>query len=299
MQQQSLALAEIPADEDHEYEHPLSPATPADNAPSKRQRIDDTRLDFLSAESATEDIPNAFDITESTVTDHERILAEFCMNVEDTAEAVVAAVTAPAVSPSPTPDHTSSAVPTYRPPLTLPVRSITSDIDNFWDEKMRALIKYGEEKGHCNVPFETIYILDTGAEIKLGVWVFRQKALKKQNSLPEEREKLFEPLVTEGKFEWELEETVDKVWYQRYELVLDYLKEHGHCNIPWNYVHTDPATKEVVDVGEWMRQQRQLKRDCKLYGEYDILITVQYSNEFILVPYYTIVSLLSVYCCRA
>ena len=276
MLQQSLALAEIPADEDHEYEqHPTSPVTPQDHGPAKRQRIDD-KEDVINPESTCENIPTAFDITPEVVTDHERILAEFCMNVEDTAEAVVAAVTAPVVAHTPKPDMAPPPHVLHRPVQGTPVRTTTSEIDNFWDDKMRALIKYGEEKGHCNVAFETIATRDNGAEIKLGVWVFRQKALKKQNSLPEERERLFEPLIAEGKFQWELEGTVDKVWYQRYELALEYLKEHGNCNIPLNYVHTDPVTKEESEVGEWMRQQRQLKREGKLYGEYDILISVQY-----------------------
>lgn len=274
MLQAPLALAEIPAEEEEAGEddvESVSTSSESVEQHTKRLRVDQSEsiMRGVGVSSASTEPAASFVITNPAVSEHERILAEFCLNEEDNADVIVSTEsTIPMVLPSA--PISSVSVGTI---VTAPVRANTFDIDRNWGEKMAALLRYGREKGTYDAAFDATCTLQGGIEFKLGAWVFRQKALKLQNGLAPEREAQFDELVKTGKFSWGISHLLDQSWYENYEMLMEYFAENGHCNPPWSYTCSKDG-KIDTPLGEWVHLQRQLKRDNNLSGEYDILISV-------------------------
>lgn len=84
--------------------------------------------------------------------------------------------------------------------------------DDSWPRSFQALMNYGKEFGHCNVPDKKVYKteLPNGEvyEANLGNWVSWQRKLRKNKSdtgvskLAPDREQLLQGLVDLGKFNW-------------------------------------------------------------------------------------------------
>ena len=118
-------------------------------------------------------------------------------------------------------------------------------IDETWMSRFDELTNYKGENGDCNVPY---------SQGPLGMWVSEQRRLYKKQKLLQERNELLESIG----FEWVLRERnytnswkLDEQWKIGYTELVQYLVEHGTCNVPQKY----------GPLGRWVRTQRNAYKD--------------------------------------
>lgn len=115
-----------------------------------------------------------------------------------------------------------------------------------WDKKFDLLIAYKEREGHCNVPQNH---KEDG--INLGVWLTRQRKLKRDGKLDGDLQQLLEDIDVM----WEILPDKGKNMYQ---LLVQFQQREGHCNVPIRH------KEDEVSLGSWLRKQRSKKKEGKL-----------------------------------
>ena len=118
-----------------------------------------------------------------------------------------------------------------------------------WEEMFQQLKEYKEAHGgDCNVP-------QTYKENPpLGIWVKKQRVLRKKCKLEPERERQ----LMELGLVWEPQE---EAWEEMFQQLKEYKEAHGgDCNVPSRY-------KEDPKLGIWVDTQRVLRKKCKLEPE--------------------------------
>lgn len=117
-----------------------------------------------------------------------------------------------------------------------------------WDSMYRLLIEYISEYGHCNI---SKYNDCLNEKYKgLGSWVSYNRHKYLNNTLEIEK---IDKLNNIG-FVWNL---LDAMWLEKYNELVKYKEEHGHCYVPFNL-------KETKSLTLWMVRQVYLKRTNKL-----------------------------------
>jgi hypothetical protein len=112
-----------------------------------------------------------------------------------------------------------------------------------WEDRLSELADYRKIHGHCNVPYTC------SENTKLGQWVGTQRSnyklqvKGKTSPLTTLRIRELESLG----FEWGVGDS--PVWEGRLSELADYRKNHGHCNVPYNY-------SENTKLGQWVGTQR-------------------------------------------
>ena len=123
--------------------------------------------------------------------------------------------------------------------------------DRKWQTAYEAAVKYYNAHGNIDVPTE--YIDEDG--ILLGKWVSRQRYAW-QN--PERSSARVTPerkaLLDELGMNWEKTDS----WQHRYELAVEYKKEHGSLAVPAQY-----RTEDGIWLGSWLSRQKQMLREGK------------------------------------
>ena len=123
--------------------------------------------------------------------------------------------------------------------------------DRKWQTAYEAAVKYYSAHGNIDVPTE--YIDEDG--ILLGKWVSRQRYAW-QN--PERSSARVTPerkaLLDELGMNWEKTDS----WQHRYELAVEYKKEHGSLAVPAQY-----RTEDGIWLGSWLSRQKQMLREGK------------------------------------
>jgi hypothetical protein len=117
--------------------------------------------------------------------------------------------------------------------------------DEQWNEKFRLLQKYHAEHGDCLVPRD--YIIEEN-KIKLGSWVSKQRVTHAAGKLREDRLLQLESL--EFSFRALPDDSVQAHWDRRFEKLVRYKQENGHCLVPQTY-------KEDPQLGNWVSSQRR------------------------------------------
>ena len=102
-----------------------------------------------------------------------------------------------------------------------------------WDKAYRAACQYKKMNGNLDIPVA----YTTADGIALGRWIRRQKTAK----LTEERRNKLDALG----FVWKKEDP----WMEKFRLVRSYYEQHGHTQIPSNYV------VEGVWLRKWLAEQ--------------------------------------------
>lgn len=138
--------------------------------------------------------------------------------------------------------------------------SLTSQ-NRLWMEKFLALLDFGKEHGHCNVPCSYECTLPNGAKTWLGEWLCRQRRSFKLNHLSAERTHFLQILMNHELLSWNnlRIENANALWIAKYQCLLEYIEEHGDGNVPWNYLHYN-AHHDPVHLGEWVSRQRRDKK---------------------------------------
>ena len=112
-----------------------------------------------------------------------------------------------------------------------------------WDKKYGELIKYKEQNGHCNVPRNCVV-----NNLKLGIWVFKQRVDYRNRKLSNHRIKRLEDIG----FVWD---SIESYWEKMFDALKEYKKKHGDCNVSQRWVEND------LKLGYWVNSQRTRYRD--------------------------------------
>jgi hypothetical protein len=115
-----------------------------------------------------------------------------------------------------------------------------------WDEMYALLQQFKKREGHCRVLFS-----HQEDEANLGWWATTQRYLKTKDKLDPDRQKWLEDIG----FEWGLPSAKrDEI----HALLQQFKKREGHCKVPQFH------REDGVQLGQWVKTQRQLKRKEKL-----------------------------------
>lgn len=119
-----------------------------------------------------------------------------------------------------------------------------------WEDRYQELIDFKAKHGHCNVPFSY------KGKPKLGPFVNTMRTQKTVGTLTKQRIELLERIG----FQWAIKGLIntDK-WENRYNQLLAFRAEYGHCNVPY---HSDNT-----QLSNWVSQQRHRKKSGKLTAE--------------------------------
>ncbi len=109
-----------------------------------------------------------------------------------------------------------------------------------WEEMLSALVEFKKKHGHCNVP------LRSRQHPKLGHWVMHQRVAMREKRLSGRRIKRLKGLG----FVWD---PADAFWEKRFSAMIEYKREHGHCNVPNGW----PGNPKLA---AWIQVQRRLRR---------------------------------------
>lgn len=121
-------------------------------------------------------------------------------------------------------------------------------LDFRWQEFFEQLRKYHTEYGNADVP-------DRWKENPvLAKWVARQRRSRKQEALSKERIRLLDEIG----FTWQHRER--GTWEDRYQELVQFKTEHGHCNAPFDY-------PENLKLGRFVHSMRRQRKAGKLASE--------------------------------
>jgi hypothetical protein len=117
-----------------------------------------------------------------------------------------------------------------------------------WNQHIRDLKTFKKEHGHCDVPMRY------PPNPVLGHWVNGVRQWKKRGALAEDRVRCLAALG----FSWAMKQRgVQVPWEQRINDLKAFKKQHGHCNVPWEFP-PDPA------LGIWVFNLRARKKRGEL-----------------------------------
>jgi hypothetical protein len=168
-----------------------------------------------------------------------------------------------------------------------------------WNRHYSALVDYGRQNGHCNVPQCQSYectlpgMGDDGGDYhykgRLGIWLCTQRQSKKgmRSALAPEREELLQELVDQGILLWDVSHLSsilkskhhgEEEWPIHYAALLKFRDEFGHANIQQTRSYECELTAaDGVDVegvyhyafklGFWLSRQRHAFRTGKLSAD--------------------------------
>lgn len=109
--------------------------------------------------------------------------------------------------------------------------------DAAWESQFEALKAFAMQHGHCRVPQQ--YTDDP----RLGLWLFKQRRLKKAGKLCGEREARLARLGVD----WDPDAAV---WEQRFADLKAFKAVHGHCDVPKEW-------RANQKLGTWLSVQRR------------------------------------------
>ncbi|MBV8878666.1 MAG: helicase associated domain-containing protein [Planctomycetaceae bacterium] len=116
-----------------------------------------------------------------------------------------------------------------------------------WEDRLQALLSFRQAHGHLNVPRHCPEYPG------LGAWVINQRRLLRLHRLPPERLARLESLDIRWCTAKERARELDRRWNGMCDLLAEFLREHGHCDVPGNWPR-DP------DLARWVLRQRHLLR---------------------------------------
>ena len=136
-----------------------------------------------------------------------------------------------------------------------------------WHTNCDVLEEYYRLFGTCNCPRSSICVLPDRRISRIGLWLRNQRAGRKGTmgkNLPKDREERLQELVDQGKLQWDILDLRD--WDFMYNLMVEYGRRHGTCNVPYKWKETlDDG--EQVNLGNWVMHQRTT-RDSTMTSEH-------------------------------
>lgn len=118
-------------------------------------------------------------------------------------------------------------------------------LDEQWIENYNALKKFCAENGGISTVRRNDKLY--------GPWLTRQRTARRNGKLSPDREQLLDELGVD----WEPNNTAEQSWDKKFNMLLEYEKEHGSLDVPQAHCF----------LGAWVAKQRQLKKKGKLLPE--------------------------------
>ena len=112
-----------------------------------------------------------------------------------------------------------------------------------WEAMFDILCDYKKENGHCNVQPKF-------KDRKLGRWVVQLRASYKEKTLSDIRIKRLKEIGF-------ILDPLESQWEQRYNELLDFKKEHGHCNVPKTYAKNRKLGAWVANLKRRVGEQSE------------------------------------------
>lgn len=122
--------------------------------------------------------------------------------------------------------------------------------DTKWERMLAALAKFRRRFGHCWVP------AGWPGTPKLSHWVSRQRKLKQQGLLSEDRRRRLEALG----IDWRTGDSATPRWERCFLRLLEFRRRFGHCHVPAEWA-------ENITLGRWVVKTRRLKRAGRLSAD--------------------------------
>jgi superfamily II DNA or RNA helicase len=116
------------------------------------------------------------------------------------------------------------------------------NINSSWSDSYTELQRYTRENGHCRI--------DRKHRPKLAAWATEQRYFREAGQLSPDKIQLLNDIG----FPWEKQTRGWGAWEKRFEELLQYKRQFGHCNVPSNW----PANQKL---GNWVGVQRKALRD--------------------------------------
>ena len=116
-----------------------------------------------------------------------------------------------------------------------------------WDGMLAKLKRFKQRFGHCFVPRHW------RGKPSLYAWLQRQRQLKQQGRLSDERWRKLEALG----LDWRTGENIPPRWERCFLRLLKFRRRFGHCHVPAEW-------KENINLGRWVVKTRRLKRAGRL-----------------------------------
>ena len=150
-----------------------------------------------------------------------------------------------------------------------------------------ALLMYGEEHGHCNVPLGFKIFIDD-VEYDLGFWLSVQRDLYSKQALSEADTSKLLILSSENRFLFDMPDdyipppiniqNIHLLWYSKYEAVKVFINQHGNCNIDQEGITISCSNDMKFDLGIWVRTQRKRKMANRMPVEYQKKLDILAQN---------------------
>lgn len=126
--------------------------------------------------------------------------------------------------------------------------------DRDWDKGIQALKAFRDRHGHTRCRYNHV---EDG--FRLGSWLACQRRRYKNERLTPEQAAQFEALVDVRK-DWQ-KDRAQKLWSEKYKLLCEFAKQHGHTRIPRNY------TRASHNIGTWVNSVRAQYNRGKLSAD--------------------------------
>ena len=121
----------------------------------------------------------------------------------------------------------------------------TNTAEALWQKRYHELVEFKMKYGHCNVPQK--YPVNQ----PLGKWVHRQRFQMKKLKYGDTSSLSFhraEALELIG-FCYNPPNSEEEIWQQRFQQLIAYRNQNGHCNVPRNYCPDK-------QFGHWVNMQK-------------------------------------------
>lgn len=146
-----------------------------------------------------------------------------------------------------------------------------------WIVMYEALVRFGNEHGHCNVPlrYQKVKVNETDSA-HLGAWLATQRREHLNGKMKPERLVLMQKLVDSNMLEWSPlnhSKQSEQTWPLMYECLKMYCRERQSEN-PGSEVSSIPENRKwkhpdgwEVGLGRWMHTQNKQRRAGKLRAD--------------------------------
>jgi len=136
--------------------------------------------------------------------------------------------------------------------------------DKRWQQRFNELVSFRIEKGHCNVAQRY------PPNRSLGKWVHKQRDEFKRHLL--QRKSALDPFritaLLQIGFQVSVDNLAEALWHDRFDQLLVFVKNSGHCRVPQQY-------SENRALGKWVHRQKHEGKK-RLRGEKSLMNTYRF-----------------------
>lgn len=132
-----------------------------------------------------------------------------------------------------------------------------NDNKRTWEENYLLARDYYIKNGNLDIPQSFSVTIDENNIVKLGNWLKEQRKLFKKGNLSIQKIKLLENIG----MKWNI---LNSKWEDYFSLAKDYFYKHKNLSIPRTYIVKVGDSNELINLGEWIINQRKMFKKKKL-----------------------------------